>query len=146
MRPPIVSVAIAACALCAASAQAVLYKWVDEKGVTQYTETPPPEGKAAKKLEIAPSPSVAPGNDDWRKRDQESKERHLKDDQQKAQDAQSAAVRRSRCLKAQREIDVLNHGIPVYHVNERGERVYLDDGERAMQLAGWSQQARENCD
>ena len=146
MRPMLAFVAVAACGLCAPSAQATLYKWVDEKGVTQYTETPPPEGKASKKIEITPSPSAAPANDDWRKRDQESKQRHLKDDERKAQENQNAAVRHNLCLKAQREIDVLNRGIPVYHVNERGERVYLDDGERARQMAGWSQQARENCD
>jgi hypothetical protein len=146
VRPRILSLAVAACALCAAPAQAVLYKWVDEKGVTQYTETPPPEGKAAKKLEIAPSPPAPPANDDWRKREQESKERHLKEDQQKSQDTQKAAVRRERCLKAQREIDTLNRGIPVYYVNERGERVYLDDGARATQLSGWRKQAQESCD
>lgn len=146
MRSRILCVAVAACALCAASAQAVMYKWVDEKGVTQYTETPPPEGKAAKKIDITPSPYVPPANDDWRKRDQESKERHIKEDQQKAQETQNAAVRHNRCLRAQRELDTLRKAIPVYFVNEKGERVYVDDTERARQMAGWSQQARENCD
>ena len=146
MRPRILPVAVAACALCAASAQAAMYKWVDEKGVTQYTETPPPEGKASKKIEIAPSSPSQPVQDDWKKRDLESKQRHLKEDQQKAQDTHDAAVRRNRCLSAQREIDTLKKAIPVYFVNERGERVYVDDNERARQMAGWSQQARENCD
>ena len=146
MNRRIACVALAACALCAAPAQAALYKWVDEKGVTQYTETPPPEGKASKKIEIAPSPPPRPASDDWRKRDQESKERHIKEDEQKARDTQNAAVRRDRCLRAQREIDTLRRAIPVYFVNEKGERVYVDDSERARQMAGWSQQARENCD
>ena len=140
------SIAVAACVLCAAPAQAVLYKWVDEKGVTQYTETPPPEGKAAKKIDIAPSPAAQPSNDDWKQRDLDSKQRHIKEDQQKDRDARNAEKRHYECLRAQREIDTLNKGIPVYHVDDHGQRVYLDDGERARQLAGWKQRARDNCD
>jgi hypothetical protein len=35
-----------ACAAAAPLAQAETYKWVDEKGVTNYSNTPPPAGKA----------------------------------------------------------------------------------------------------
>ncbi len=36
--------------LCAATVQAQIYKWVDPKGVVQYTDTPPP--KSASKVEL----------------------------------------------------------------------------------------------
>ena len=37
------------------------YKWVDEKGVTHYSETPPPGGKAATiDLELAPATNPPP--------------------------------------------------------------------------------------
>ena len=47
--------------LCAAgAAQAQMYKWKDAKGVTHYTDTPPPSGAAAAAMKSygAPSPSL----------------------------------------------------------------------------------------
>jgi len=42
--------------LVAATATATIYKWVDEKGTTHYSESPPPKPKIqAKEVEIAPS-------------------------------------------------------------------------------------------
>jgi hypothetical protein len=37
-----------ACAAFSATAQMQMYKWVDEKGVTNYSSTPPKDGKSAK--------------------------------------------------------------------------------------------------
>ena len=45
-RPPLDTVVVAllaACALCGGAAEAAMYKWVDEKGVTHYTDTMPPD-------------------------------------------------------------------------------------------------------
>ncbi len=49
--------AIAACLPAFAAAQ--MYKWVDEKGVTHYSETPPPSGKA-QSVPINPRTAPAP--------------------------------------------------------------------------------------
>ncbi|MEW6445317.1 MAG: DUF4124 domain-containing protein [Pseudomonadota bacterium] len=44
------------------TAQATIYKWVDSKGVTHYTETPPPAGQAQElqPRTTAPKPLPAP--------------------------------------------------------------------------------------
>src|SRR5271167_1490750 len=42
----------------AAGLRAQMYKWVDEKGVMHYTETPPP-GKAVLPMQAAPRPPSA---------------------------------------------------------------------------------------
>ncbi len=139
--------AIAACAG-ALSAQAAMYKWVDEKGVTHYAESPPPDGKATK-IEIAPTPPsapVKPATEDWKQREQESRQRHLQEEMRHDRDAQRAAQRKARCLEAQREAANLETARVVYTVNERGERIYLDDTERARALEDWKKRARDNCD
>jgi len=45
------SLAILLLALAAPPIQAETFKWVDEKGVTNYSNNPPPPGKAAKSLQ-----------------------------------------------------------------------------------------------
>ena len=42
-------------AVAAVPAVAAVYKWVDRNGVTQYSSTPPPDGKVTK-LHIRPAP------------------------------------------------------------------------------------------
>lgn len=42
-----------------AMAQAEIYRWVDENGVTIYSEVPPPDGEADR-VKIAPAPSTTP--------------------------------------------------------------------------------------
>ena len=58
-----------------------IYKWVDEKGVTHYSESPPP-GEQGQRVEI-PSPVPAPTPESgvlpqksWEQKDEEFKKRH----------------------------------------------------------------------
>jgi len=61
-----------------------MYKWVDEKGVTHYSETAPPDGKA-QKIELKPSApaegSAVPAGT-WKQRDLESRQRRIEKDQE----------------------------------------------------------------
>jgi hypothetical protein len=130
---------------------AALYKWVDEKGVTHYTEEPPPDRKATK-VEIKPSPAgprAADSPDDWKQREYEFRKKRLDKEQaeetEKLKTQREAAGRRNRCLRAQRALDILQSR-PIYRTNERGERVYIEDKERAKETEEWREVARENCD
>lgn len=131
---------------------AALYKWVDEKGVTHYTEEPPPPDRKATKVEIKPSPSTSSGaasSDDFKQREYEFRKNRLDKEQAEATEKlraeREAAGRRNRCLRAQRALDILQSR-PVYRTNERGERVYIEDKERAKELEEWREIARQNCD
>jgi hypothetical protein len=130
---------------------AALYKWVDEKGVTHYTEEPPPDRKATK-VEIKPSPSTSSGAaspDDFKQREYEFRKNRLDKEQAEATEKlrveREAAGRRNRCLRAQRALDILQSR-PVYRTNERGERVFIEDKERAKETEEWREVARESCD
>jgi hypothetical protein len=132
-------------------AAAALYKWVDEKGVTHYSEQPPPDRKATR-LELPSEPS-APGSgspENWKQREIEFRKRHIEkeqaDEKQKAASERNDAMRKQVCLRARRQLDLLGAGRPLYHVNERGERVYMDDAERAAETKKWSREAEAACD
>ena len=137
-----------ALAAVAPPASADMYKWVDEKGVTHYSENPPPDGKATK-METKPSgPAGAPSAlpESWKQRELESRQKRIKEESDRAGEDNRAAARKRRCLQAQREIDVVQSARPVYSVNERGEKVYLDDKDRAREIEGWKKHVQTYCD
>lgn len=123
-------------ALCTPSWGA-LYKWVDDKGVTHYEETPP-SGKKAQELRVeSPPPSGgntnAPANKDWQEQEREFLRRRL--ERKEAEEARNAEkmqaeAKREKCQRAQRRLYVLSLERPVYTVNEQGERVYWEDSAR----------------
>lgn len=128
-----------------------IYKWVDEKGVTHFSDDPPPDGKKSQKIEprvTPPSSDAKPA--DWKQREQEQRKKRIEQDQkdeyQKAKAQNNAAERQNRCLYARRELHVLEKQVPVYHVNEKGEKVYLEDRDRPGQVAKWKQAVGEYCD
>jgi hypothetical protein len=142
---------LALCLAAAVTDAAALYKWVDEKGVTHYTETPPPDRKSTQ-VEIKPSSPASRADDTtegWKEREQELRKKRLDkalaEETEKARIERTATNRRNRCLHAQRVLDVLQSR-PIYHTNERGERVYMEDKERAKETEEWREVARQSCD
>jgi hypothetical protein len=144
---------LVALSLAAALPAFAIYKWVDENGVTQYTETPPPPGRASTKITpstTGPSGSTGQGNaEDWKQRELDQRKANIERDQatdfanRKA--AHDAANRSGRCLEARRQVELLGLARPIYNVNERGEKVYLEDQDRASQLDAWRKQADTYC-
>ena len=136
-------------ALPLAAAAQTLYKWVDEKGVTHYSETPPPKG-AASKVEIRPSePGKAAPAEDWKEKERQFRERRVQREQQEREEAARKAReeqdRARRCRDAQRHLDGLRNARRVYELNARGERVYLEDDERPARIEKWQREADDTC-
>jgi len=141
-------------ALCAALALApahAIYKWMDEKGVTHFSEHPPPDGRKATKVEpkVTP-PSSTPPKEDWKAREQQMRKQRIekgqKDDYQRAKAHNEMAERTNKCNHARRQLRILSTLVPVYSVNEQGERVYLEDKERAAEVESYRREERANCD
>jgi hypothetical protein len=153
VRPSILIAAFLALAL---PASAALYKWVDEKGVTHYSESPPPEGTQAKKLELPSTAPNEPGKarpdtpEEWKGREIEFRRRMLEkqkaEESAKAQGERSEGQRKQRCTEARRRLDLLSAGRPLYHVNEKGERVYMEESDRAAETAKWRKEIDQSCD
>lgn len=119
-----------------ASAQ-TMYKWVDEKGVTHFSQDPPPDGnKGAQKIEVKPIQSDRAASDNWRQREQESKQLRAKQGVEQARNReQEEAQRGQRCRAAQRKADAMKNYARVFRLDEKGERVYYDDKQRESELA-----------
>ena len=138
--------AFAAAALAPVASGAEVYKWVDEKGVTHYSESPPDTGQA-KRVDIAPSPPSATRPPvDWKAKEAEVRRQRLRKEQADAQAGEVDAKRKDECLEAQRRLDLLAKGRPLYRVNERGERVYMEDAQRDTESKRWTDQAKASCD
>src|SRR4029079_1531123 len=128
-------------ALFAPPAAALMYKWVDEKGVTHYSEKPPP-GRKAQQMQSAPAPSApaaspAEAASTWSDKERDFKRRSIERDQdeqkkrkKESDERQRVAMRREQCMEAQGDIAALNEQRPIYWINEKGEREYLKDGDR----------------
>ena len=141
----------AALAFCSGASAQTMYKWKDANGRTRYGDTPPP-GVAATQLRgpsaAAPAAPPAEAKDDkgdkaaksekaltpeqaFRKRQQERAAAEEKAGQERAQ----AEAKKTNCQSAQTQLRILESGQRVSTVDAAGERVYLDDAQRAAEMA-----------
>ena len=135
-------------ALCCAQ---TMYKWVDEKGVTHFSENPPPDGKKASNYEAkvtGPSdPSAKPA--DWKRRELENKgskaEKNERDRATRAAEEDARNAKYARCTHAQTQVRVLSTPRPVYSTNSKGERVYVEDTDREARLKEARRYADDVC-
>ena len=124
-----------------------VFKWVDEKGVTHYSEKPPEDRKSSK-VEIKVEPAK-PGADDWKAREQQFRQRQIEQSQKADAEAQQKAKadgeRAKRCARARESLDTLRNARRVHTLNDKGERVYMEDGERPAEIAKWEREAADAC-
>jgi hypothetical protein len=143
-----VRLALLACVLAAASAQAQVYKWVDENGKVQYGDKPPDKVKAAP-VAITPGPADAPTAkpDDWKQKDLEFQRRKIeRERQEQGPRAQQAEANRAAwCSDSRRRLGLLQEQVPVYQRNDKGERVYVEDKDRARIMDELRGSIAENC-
>ena len=144
--------------LWAAPSPGQMYKWVDERGVTHYSEKPPP-GRKAQQIQSAPTAPAAPATSPpanpaqtWSEQERDFRRRAIERDQaaekkQKKEDEENyrSAMRRERCLDAQHTVTALSENRPVYSINQRGEREYIDDSARPAALQRAKQNAETYC-
>jgi hypothetical protein len=146
-------IAIACLALLpVAVAAQTMYKWVDEKGVTHFSETPPPDGGKAAKITVNPTPPSAPvpPPPDYRQKELDARgmkvQKEQKEKQISQEEAQAQSLKKGRCLEAQRQVLVLAMQRPVFTTNAKGEKVYVEDEERQAQVKKWQDRVKEFCE
>ncbi len=130
---------------------AAIYKWIDENGVTQYSATPPPD-QTGTKVHIPPPPSSAVMKEAVRKLEDhlsESRKRDaLNDALARNQANKTAAMERQslqRCRYAKENLYVLQMQAPVFHLNDSGERVYVNDQDRVSRIEALQEQVASYC-
>lgn len=143
---------LAAAALALPPAAHAIYKWVDEKGVTHFSENPPPDGRKANKVDVKVTPPSGPAKPagDWKEREQRMRQQRIEKDQksdyEKGKAHNERAERANRCNFAKRQLQILALQRPVYSVNDRGEKVYVEDKDRAAEEARWTAEVSRSCD
>ena len=118
-----------------------IYKWVDEDGNVSYSDQPPRQVANSEELRIESAPidnvvrEARETRDRLRTEQQTSHEQRTVEREQKRLQTESEQVQRDdrqrRCTKAHEQIQSLNHHMPIYYVDETGNRVFLDDKKRA---------------
>jgi Domain of unknown function (DUF4124) len=120
--------------IAAAPAWAQMYKCVDERGVTHYTDKPRPDCKG-REVDIRPIPSVsgksAPASRDLASQDAEFKRRQIERGETEARDK---AALDQRCSRLRREESWLSHGGRISTTDAQGKRTFVDDATRDARL------------
>jgi len=133
-----------------------IYKWVDEDGSIHYSDQPPPQVYKTEKVRIDSAPS------DHGVREAQETAASLRTKQQTSQDQRSEAReqkhlqtelqqvkrddRQRRCTKAHEELQSLDHHMPIYYIDEKGDWVFLDDKERADLIKFYHSEINMFCD
>lgn len=134
-------------------AQAGLNKWVDEQGKVHYTDSPPPDAKVesvrnvtGKGQEAAPvdysSKSYSQRAAEMKKARQEKNEASEKS----AREAAQKQERKRNCAAARENLRSLESGTRLVTYDEKGERRFMDDAERAQRLNSAREAVKGNCD
>ena len=141
-----------AAALLAASGFAQQYKWVDKDGKVRYGDMPPPGVRATplRPPSGAAAPSAAAGKKDEKALTPEQAfQKRQKDQQDQAAKADKASAdaetRRVNCELARANLRQLQSGERMATTNAAGERVYLDDAQRAKDTARVQQAVSDWC-
>jgi hypothetical protein len=157
------SVALALALCMALPALAQTYKWVDSDGRVQYSDKPPPgnikseklsaparasapaasEGKGAAQKDAAKAAPKTPAEQDqaFRKRQLDAG-KALDEDAQKKVEARAKA---ENCKRAKAALANLQIGGRQMRIDEKGERVFLDDQQIAQEAAKATQEATAAC-
>jgi hypothetical protein len=108
-----------------------MYKWVDEKGVTHFSEHPPPDAKTEKKATKV-TPKVTPPSgggaydpNAWKSKEAEAKKRSVDRGQQEQAEARNAAKRAEQCDRARARVAFLKDVNVLFRTNPDGTRTCL---------------------
>ena len=141
-------------AIAVATVGSTIYKWVDEKGVAHYSETPP-SGKKVDKVDISPPPpkevteeaqrKLQRLREELRQRDAEREEATKRQEETEAAANREALARKQRCILARQNLHTLQMQRAVYSINGKGERVFLDDKTRAAEIERMKKEVESYC-
>jgi len=114
------------CFLIVAAVEADIYKWVDDKGVINYSESPPP-GRKSERVETAPSPSKEAIEEA-----QERLQRRVQEQRMREQTRQSEADNRSLPLSA---LGPLPQNVSSEYLETKSTGISMDFEKKVAQVS-----------
>jgi hypothetical protein len=162
--------------LASASPAQAQWVWVNERGIKQLSDQPPPvtvppsrilkappgqmpdlrkelntpapEASAADapsatapEAKVKARPTLAERNADYNKRRIEAAE----SEQKIAQDAKQASAKADSCLKSRNNLTALESGQRIADYDAKGERIVIDDAQRARRIKDTQAMVAQNC-
>lgn len=130
-----------------APAGAQVFKWIDENGVTHYGERAP-QGKKASEVSdrmATPAPATQKAGEDLQQKDREFRQRRIQAEESAEKKQQETARRREQCNQQRDLLQRLRQSPRTYRLDEKGERVFMNDSERDATIARQEQLVAEQC-
>jgi len=138
--------------LCTAPAYAALYKWVDEQGNVHYSDQAPSgKTKSDTTLNIPNQPAATPATNtakSWQEKDLEYKKRQAAAAEAEAKqqkEAQDAKAKTTNCEQAKNNLARLKIGGRIFTYDDKGNRSYMDDAQRAKATADAQKSISDWC-
>ncbi|MCP4995636.1 MAG: DUF4124 domain-containing protein [Gammaproteobacteria bacterium] len=132
-------------------AQAKMYRWVDEKGGTVYSQSPPPSGQAT---EIAPPPPPATNSQEqetqrlnkaWQEM-QDREEARDETDTVERETAETNEIKQKNCQAARHNLSILQGPTNRLIKQADGEYKRFTQEEREAQISDIQQKIEEFCE
>jgi hypothetical protein len=127
-------------------AQAQTYQWKDSNGRTIISDAPPP-GNVRQSKTVSGGPvseqgkSVAEREMEFKKRQQEAKEKADKDSKSNA----AKADQQENCQRARQQLAALESGQRIANTDANGERRFMEDDERQKEIQRTRKIISEKC-
>ena len=135
-----------------APAYAALYKWVDEQGNVHYSDQPPTgKTRSDQTLNIPNQPASAPAASaakSWQEKDLEFKKKQAataEAEAKKQKEAQDAKAKAANCEQAKKNLARLKIGGRIFTYDDKGNRSYMDDAQRAKATADAQKSISDWC-
>ena len=141
----------------AGSVSADVYKWVDKDGKIQYSDQPPLSGEAKKMKKktkdmgnVAPASTGTAAKPGASVNDQEVEFRKRKMEQEEAEkkklaEQEIAEKNKGYCNNLRGELQAHKDGVRIVQYNDKGERIALNDNERARSRAQLEERIAKEC-
>lgn len=123
------------------------YSWIDDHGTRVFSDRPPPPGtppsrilktpRGAASTEATPAEATRPAAPTLADRDADFRKRAAErdaDERKATEDAQRKADGAAQCAAARRSEAVLTSGVRIAEMDDKGERVFVTDEEKARRL------------
>ncbi len=127
--------------------QAEMYKWVDEQGVTQYSQQKPPEGVDVSTVKAPAKVDTESALRALEQKQQQFKQRGESEDLKAAaakKSQQEMALQKSNCEKAKARVTSMQRP-RVNTVDAQGNSVRLGEEERQKRLDEAQKAVKEHC-
>ena len=133
--------------LAAALVHAQMFKCVDERGVTHYTDKPRPGCKGGE-VDIRGQPPISgkvTPREDLSSEEREFRRRQIQRERGEERDKQQAAARERRCASMHAEVQRLQTARRVATVDAKGQRTFLDDAAREQRVQQLQAEIERQC-